>query len=90
MIYIFIFNYYEHFLFIWKTGFISSCLIQPLVINENTEDAETQVLHAGDERSMKFKRIVYSSPKVRANLRKLIPLFDEMGIFDWIIDNRQH
>lgn len=52
------------------------------MINEENEDADVEALIVGDERSMNYKRIIYSSPKVRANLRKLIPLYDKMGIFD--------
>lgn len=54
------------------------------MINENTEDADLEALILGDERSIKYKRIIYSSPKVQANLRKLIPYYDKMGVFDWI------
>lgn len=70
-----------------ETGFIASCLIQPLMINEENEDADVEALITGDERSMKYKRIIYSSTKVRNNLRKLIPIYDQMGIFDWAISN---
>lgn len=54
------------------------------MINENTEGADVEALIVGDERSIKYKRVIYSSPKVQANLRKLIPFYDNMGIFDWI------
>lgn len=57
------------------------------MINEENEDADVEALIVGDERSMKYKRIIYSSPKVRANLRKLIPIYDKMGIFDWNVTN---
>ncbi|XP_031633749.1 uncharacterized protein LOC116347328 [Contarinia nasturtii] len=63
-------------------GFIASCLIQPLMINEETAEADIEALIVGDERSLKYKRLIYSSEKVRANLRKLIPIYDSMGIFD--------
>lgn len=57
------------------------------MINEENEDADVEALIVGDERSMKYKRIIYSSPTVRANLRKLIPIYDKMGIFDWNVTN---
>lgn len=59
-----------------------SCIVQPLMINENTEDACIEGLLMEDERAMKYKRMIYSSPKVQANLRKLIPIYDKMGHFD--------
>lgn len=52
------------------------------MINEDTDEADIEALIVGDERSMKYKRTIYSSSKVRANLRKLIPMYDSMGIFD--------
>lgn len=52
------------------------------MINEETAEADVEALIIGDERSMKFKRVIYSSPKVQANLRKLIPIYDSMGLFD--------
>lgn len=52
------------------------------MINENVEDANIEALLINDERGLAFKRIVYSSDKVQANLRKLIPFYDEMGLFD--------
>lgn len=52
------------------------------MINENVEDANIEALLLADEQAMKFKRLLYSSEKVQANLRKMIPMYDEMGIFD--------
>lgn len=66
-----------------RIGFISSCIIQPLLLNEATSDADIEALTMGDERSMEYKRLLYSSPKVRDNIRKLIPIYDSLGIFDW-------
>lgn len=65
-----------------KTGFSASCLHQPILINEHTDDADMEALLSGDERSMKFKRLMYSNPKVQDNLRRLVPLYDRLGIFD--------
>lgn len=59
-----------------------ACLVQPLMINEETADADVEKLLMDDEPAMKYKRLVYSSKKVQANLRKLIPMFDDMGLFD--------
>lgn len=52
------------------------------MLNEETENADFEAIVVGDERSMAFKRLMYSSPRVQANLRKLIPLYDRLGIFD--------
>lgn len=53
------------------------------MINENVEDASIEALIMNDERAMKYKRLVYSSAKVQTNLRKIIPIYDELGLFDW-------
>lgn len=45
-------------------------------------DANLEALLMDDERAMKFKRAIYSTPKIQANLRKLIPMYDSMGLFD--------
>lgn len=63
-------------------GFVVACLVQPLMINEHVEDANIEALLLNDERAMKFKRIMYSSAKVQANVQKLVPMYDEMGLFD--------
>lgn len=68
--------------FLHCLGFIVGCLVQPLMINEHVEDANIEALLMNDEKSMKFRRLLYSSPKVQANLQKLIPMYDKMGLFD--------
>lgn len=75
----FAFCFYSIFLHL---GFVVACLVQPLMINENVEDANIEALLMNDERAMKFKRSMFSSAKVQANLRELIPMYDEMGLFD--------
>lgn len=63
-------------------GFSSSCLVQPIMLNEKTENADFEALVLGDERSIEFKRVVWSAPKAQANLKKLIPFYDRLGVFD--------
>lgn len=55
--------------------------MQPLMI-QNTEKFGAEQLILNDEQGMKLKRSLYQNEKVRENLRKLIPYFDELGIFD--------
>lgn len=64
------------------SGFVVACLVQPLMINDEVEDANIEALLTGDAQAMKFRRLLYSSPKVQANLQKLIPMYDEMGLFE--------
>lgn len=52
------------------------------MINESTEDADLEAMTSTSERSMKYRRNMYLQPKVQANLRKLIPIYDQMGLFD--------
>lgn len=63
-------------------GFVVSCLIQPIVLNESTENADYEAVIMDDERSLQYKRKMFESDRVQANLRKLIPFYDQMGIFD--------
>lgn len=67
---------------ILKLGFVASCLIQPLMVNEHTENADFEALCVGDQRSLDFKRLIYSSPRIHTNLRNLIPYYDQLGVFD--------
>lgn len=62
-------------------GFMVSCLVQPLQIN-NTEKVSSEGLISIDEKGMDCKRSFYKGEKIRANLRKLIPYYDQLGIFD--------
>lgn len=52
------------------------------MINESTEDADLEAMLTDDERATKYRRTMYRQPKVQANLMKLIPLYDQMGLFD--------
>lgn len=54
------------------------------MINEETKTADVEALLGDDERSKDYKRLMYRSPKVQANLRKLIPIYDAIGVFDQI------
>lgn len=63
-------------------GFVAAVIVQPISLNEHTEDACYESLALDDERALAFKRLIYSAAKVHSNLRKLIPYFDQYGIFD--------
>lgn len=63
-------------------GFISSCLVQPIMINECTEDADIDALHGSDDRALRFKRTLFSNPKVHSIVRHLLPIFDKKGLLD--------
>lgn len=64
------------------SGFTSSCLIQPIMLNENVKDADLEAVIGNDDRSKQFKRLILQSPRVQKNLRNLIPLYDRLGVFD--------
>lgn len=49
---------------------------------QNSEKFGVEQLILNDEQGMTFKRSLYRNEKVRENLKKLIPYFDELGIFD--------
>lgn len=75
-------NFDSSFFVVGFLGFVSACLVQPLMMIENMDDSVSEAIFMNDEQSMTFKRKMYSSTKVQAHLRKMIPIYDEMGIFD--------
>lgn len=70
-------NYIRFFL-----GFTSSCLLQPVQVNEICDDADVESLLLDDERARKFKRIVFESKRIQDNLKNLLPIYDRLGLFD--------
>lgn len=58
-----------------------SCLIQPVMIN-NTGDITIEEYYKYDEKTNISLRSLYKSDETRANLRKLIPYYDQLGIFE--------
>lgn len=63
-------------------GFLAACTIQPFMIDDSDEVNDLETMITNDERSMRFRRIMYQHPKVQEKLRKLIPIFDKLGVFD--------
>lgn len=61
---------------------MSACLVQPIMLNEETEDADIGALHGSDARALRFKRMMYGSEKVQAIVRNLLPIFDRRGLLD--------
>lgn len=53
------------------------------MINESTDDADIDAMLSDNERGLKYRQNMYRQPKTKANLMKLIPLYDQMGLFDW-------
>lgn len=68
--------------FFLKKGLVTAFTMQPCIINESTEDADLDAMITNNERSMKYRRNMFQQPKIQANLRKLIPIYDDMGLFD--------
>ncbi|XP_055301831.1 uncharacterized protein LOC129568209 [Sitodiplosis mosellana] len=62
-------------------GFISSCLIQPFMLN-NTEEATFDIILQDNDIGLKARRGFYKGDKFQENLRKLIPFYDQLGTFD--------
>lgn len=73
---------YFYWYFFCHPGFVVACLVQPLMLNEHVDDSMTEAIFMDDEHAKEVKRSLFSSAAVQANLRKLIPIYDEMGIFD--------
>lgn len=58
-----------------------SCLVQPFMIN-NTEEANFDDILLQNEIGLKARRGFYKGDKIKANLRKLIPYYDQLNTFD--------
>lgn len=72
--------------FLWSFSvFIVSCLVQPLHINE-TVKIDTETISLDNEENLQARRKLFENEWVLANLRKLIPYYDGLGVFDRTID----
>lgn len=63
-------------------GFTAACLISPIHMVEECDDADVEALLGTDQRSMNFKRLAIHNPKVQVKLRALIPKYESLGVFD--------
>ena len=63
------------------SAFITSCLEQPITIDNNGE-VGVDVLLKNDETAKNAKRTLYQKEKVQLILRKMIPYYDQIGTFD--------
>lgn len=66
----------------FKLGFIVSCMIQPMMINDRMEKGNCETLISKDDHAKHFKRTMFAAPTIQENLKKLIPIYDEMGVID--------
>lgn len=60
----------------------SAFVVQPLQINEKPDQGDAFALLGNDEQSKKFRRMIYSNPRVHRTLKKLLPIFDKQGLLD--------
>lgn len=67
---------------IFFSAFTSSLLVQPVMLNENCEDADIESLLGSDEKAVRFRNTIYSNPKVHNNIKQLLPIFDKRGLLD--------
>lgn len=58
-----------------------SCLVQPLHLND-TVKIDTETLILDNEKNLQARRDLYKNERVLANLKKLIPYYDRMGVFN--------
>lgn len=63
-------------------GFTASCLISPIQLTDDCDDADVDAVLGTDERGMLFKRLAVHSPRMQKKLRALIPKFESLGVFD--------
>lgn len=63
-------------------AFTSGCLVQAVMVNEQTEDADFHSLMGEDERALNFKNTIFKNERVQKNLKRLLPMFDRKGLLD--------
>lgn len=63
-------------------GVISSFFIYPILVNEQKDAISFETLTTTGEEAVTLKKLLFTTPKVEANLKKLLPYFDEHGAFD--------
>ncbi|XP_055923411.1 uncharacterized protein LOC129953899 [Eupeodes corollae] len=63
-------------------AFTSGCLVQAVMVNEETEDADFHSLMGEDERALNFKNTIFRNERVQKNLKRLLPMFDRWGLLD--------
>lgn len=57
-------------------------LVLPVMINEDTQDADFESLCGDDERSRKFKKRMYQNVKFHAIAKQMLPVLDRKGLLD--------
>lgn len=60
----------------------SSVVIQPVMLNQDSKDADFNALMGEDDRAMRFKSNLYNNPIIQENLRNLLPVFDRRGLLE--------
>ncbi|XP_023305293.2 uncharacterized protein LOC111687109 [Lucilia cuprina] len=60
----------------------SSVVIQPVMLNQDSTDADYNALMGEDDRAMSFKRRLYNNPIIQENLKNLLPMFDRRGLLE--------
>lgn len=63
-------------------GFIAGGLVQPVMLNEQMDDADIAALHGNDDRALRYKAMIFTNPKVQENVRALLPVWDRNGFLD--------
>ncbi|XP_037951522.1 uncharacterized protein LOC119682223 [Teleopsis dalmanni] len=63
----------------------ASLIVQPVLLNENNEDADFNALVSDDERGRRLRSILYTNKKVQEYAKILIPFFDQKGLLDGIV-----
>ncbi|XP_065354501.1 uncharacterized protein LOC135948974 [Calliphora vicina] len=60
----------------------SSVIIQPVMLNQDSTDADYNALMGEDDRAMSFKSRLYDNPIIQENLKNLLPVFDRRGLLE--------
>ena len=77
-------NYVKHTFFIIHlfTALSAATVNQPIMINDQCEDADFHSLIEDDERGRNFRNKLYENKRLQNNLKVLLPYFDQLGLLD--------
>lgn len=59
-----------------------TCCIHPAVLGEPHKDASSECFLTDSETARTVKRSIFETQRNQDNLKKLLPLYESLGVFD--------
>uniref|UniRef100_A0A7G3AMH2 Putative secreted protein n=2 Tax=Lutzomyia longipalpis TaxID=7200 RepID=A0A7G3AMH2_LUTLO len=63
-------------------AFLAGVMMQPIMLVEDSTNADMDTMISDSEASMQFKRNLYRNPKTKTALKFLLPYLDQRGMLD--------